>query len=73
MVYGLNGAEIVFNPSATVGGLRFVNAAWLSKTLFLVSSDNCISSAINLVNHCGESRPETLQSPTAILQLESIE
>ena len=24
MSYGLNGAEIVFNPSATVGALRYV-------------------------------------------------
>lgn len=24
MMYGLNGAEIVFNPSATVDGLRYV-------------------------------------------------
>ena len=24
MMYGINGAEIVFNPSATVGALRFV-------------------------------------------------
>ena len=23
MMYGINGAEIVFNPSATVGGLRY--------------------------------------------------
>jgi beta-ureidopropionase len=23
MMYGINGAEIVFNPSATVGALRF--------------------------------------------------
>ena len=25
MAYGLNGAEIVFNPSATVGALRYVH------------------------------------------------
>jgi hypothetical protein len=34
MMYGINGAEIVFNPSATVGGLRyFVLLLFFSKHL----------------------------------------
>ncbi|VDN13402.1 unnamed protein product [Dibothriocephalus latus] len=31
MMYGLNGAEIVFNPSATVDGLRHRSTVWASQ------------------------------------------
>lgn len=32
MMYALNGAEIIFNPSATIGGLRYGRDGILSTT-----------------------------------------
>ena len=54
MMYGLNGAEIVFNPSATVGGLseplwgiEARNAAIANVNLYLPVADDCSRMSIN--------------------------
>ena len=40
MAYGLNGAEIVFNPSATVGALRYAAVSWRARTHMISVLDN---------------------------------
>jgi len=56
MMYGINGAEIVFNPSATVGGLRY-------STLLLFFNTSLIYT-VDLANQCGRLKLGMPPSPT---------
>jgi beta-ureidopropionase len=43
MAFGLNGAEIVFNPSATVGALRFLFFKFVYLSDQIVSNQSCVN------------------------------
>lgn len=87
MMYGVNGAEIVFNPSATVGALRYMFhcAMYIYMYIcfqqlicvFVIDMHHCeyciVLCNVYAVSLCGQLKPEMLLLLTATLPVPSIE